>query len=152
MNRRNFFKTVTGFIAGVCVSSTKTKAKNNLGFQCEWNGRLKCGGQNGTLCPRCKYNRKEKPKLTMAMLQKARKDLDAQTVSGDFLIPVDDGLDDAFCYGGKLFRVYPDYFDVGFVMMRLRENKKEFNYVLTNEEYRNRLYRNCICEYMLAKV
>ena len=23
---------------------------------CTWKGKLKCGGQNGTLCPQCKYN------------------------------------------------------------------------------------------------
>jgi len=88
--------------------------------------------------------------LTLAKLMKAKEALDA-TINDDFLIPIDDGLDEAFCYGGKLFRVYPDYFDKGFVRMRLREDKREFNYVLTNEEYNNRQYRNCICEYMLAK-
>ena len=118
MNRRNFFKTVTGFVAGIFATSAIAK---------------------------------EKPKLTVAMLQKAKKYLDAQEDCGDFLIPVDDGLNDAFCYGGKLFRVYPDYFDKGFVRMRLREGEREFNYVLTNKEYNNRQYRNCICEYMLAK-
>lgn len=46
MNRRNFFKGVTGFIAGVLVAP-KAKAKD----------KLMCGGQNGTLCPRCKFNK-----------------------------------------------------------------------------------------------
>ena len=45
MNRRNFFKTVTSFVAGVFAGSVKAK------------DRLKCGGQNGTLCPRCKFNK-----------------------------------------------------------------------------------------------
>lgn len=45
MNRRNFFKTVTGFIAGV-FAAPKSKAED----------KLMCGGQNGTLCPRCKFN------------------------------------------------------------------------------------------------
>ncbi|KKN03383.1 hypothetical protein LCGC14_1108310 [marine sediment metagenome] len=57
MNRRNFFKTVTGFIAGVFTTSAIAK---------------------------------EKPKLTVAMVQKAKKYLDAQTEDGDFLIPVDE--------------------------------------------------------------
>lgn len=46
MNRRNFFKTATGFIAGV-FAGTKSSEKDL------------CGGQNGTLCPRCKFNNKE---------------------------------------------------------------------------------------------
>lgn len=46
MNRRNFFKVVTGFVAGVLIPKAKAKDK------------LMCGGQNGTLCPRCKFNYK----------------------------------------------------------------------------------------------
>jgi len=42
MNRRSFFKAVTGFVAGMVASTKKSKDL--------------CGGQNGTLCPRCKYN------------------------------------------------------------------------------------------------
>ena len=42
MNRRNFFKTVTGFIAGIFASTAKSKDL--------------CGGQNGVLYPRCKFN------------------------------------------------------------------------------------------------
>lgn len=74
MKRRDFFKVISGFVAGIFATSAIAKekpkltvamlqkAKKELGAknnQCEWNGRLKCGGQNGTLCSRCKYNRKE---------------------------------------------------------------------------------------------
>ena len=45
MNRRNFFKVVTGFVAGIFVGSAKSEPK-----------ALICSGKNGTLCPRCKFN------------------------------------------------------------------------------------------------
>lgn len=50
MNRRNFFKAVTGFVAGVVATSAKAKDKKDK------KDKLECGGQNGTLCPRCKFN------------------------------------------------------------------------------------------------
>ena len=52
MNRRNFFKVVTGFVAGA-VATVMPKAKSKE--------KLICGGQNGTLCPRCKFNVKAHP-------------------------------------------------------------------------------------------
>lgn len=47
MNRRNFFKVVTGFVAGIFATSAKSKPQPKA---------LTCGGKNGTLCPRCKFN------------------------------------------------------------------------------------------------
>ena len=46
MNRRNFFKVVTGFVAGIFATNT-VKAKPKA---------LTCRGKSGTLCPRCKFN------------------------------------------------------------------------------------------------
>ena len=48
MNRRSFFKVVTGFIAGIFATSGKKRSGT----------KLICGGKNGTLCPRCKFNTK----------------------------------------------------------------------------------------------
>lgn len=50
MNRRNFFKTVSITLAGILLT---LKTKRIL--KCKWNGAMKCGGQNNTLCFRCKY-------------------------------------------------------------------------------------------------
>ena len=47
MNRRSFFKLVTGFVAGVFGVSAKPKSQPKT---------LTCGGKGGTLCPRCKFN------------------------------------------------------------------------------------------------
>ena len=47
MNRRSFFKVVTGFVAGVVGASAKSNPQPKT---------LTCGGKNGTLCPRCKFN------------------------------------------------------------------------------------------------
>lgn len=74
MNRRNFFKVVTGFVAGIFATSAKSEPEYScsasmLGHpsatntaepdsECGWNkrsGTKYCGGKNGTLCPRCKF-------------------------------------------------------------------------------------------------
>lgn len=47
MDRRSFFKKVGMALAGVFALPSKVKGNKPS---------LKCGGQNGTLCPRCKYN------------------------------------------------------------------------------------------------
>ena len=89
MNRRNFFKAVTGFVAGIFATSVEGKKFNTEDFggwnpkdgwsagidpESEWvkhgqraldfqkalnevvKEKLVCNGQNGTLCPRCKFN------------------------------------------------------------------------------------------------
>ena len=51
MNRRGFFKTVSMTLVGILfVLKTKRVLK------CNWWGVIECGGQNGTLCPQCKYS------------------------------------------------------------------------------------------------
>ncbi len=60
MNRRNFLKSI-GRICAVLpfVGSSSAVAKTGASKSksgCSWKGKLKCGGQDGTLCPRCKYN------------------------------------------------------------------------------------------------
>jgi hypothetical protein len=119
MNRRNFFKAVTGFVAGVFASTAKSKEKP----------KDLCGGQNGTLCPRCKFN-------------------DERSQLGQ-LPEIDDGLKDAFCYGGKLFRVFRGYMHDDFTMIQLREGKWEKRHLLHNSEWANWKYRHRVCEYML---
>ena len=66
MNRRNFFKVITGFVAGV-FAAKKSKADVTI-FPTEEQARkvsqdiygdpdkLYCRGKNGTLCPKCKFN------------------------------------------------------------------------------------------------
>ena len=76
MNRRNFFKTVTGFVAGVFVAP-KAKAKD----------KLMCGGQNGTLCPRCKFNMDKI--LAVPKAKENLRDFDAHLVLGDDFDEVD---------------------------------------------------------------
>ena len=81
MNRRNFFKVVTGFVAGIFAgsvegkkrsgtryispsssptSTTMTSTSSNCIHICcvtDLNDeKLVCYGKNGTLCPRCKFN------------------------------------------------------------------------------------------------
>lgn len=53
MNRRSFMKAVSGALAGVIALPSKVK-DNQLAPKAK--GALKCGGQNGSLCPRCKFN------------------------------------------------------------------------------------------------
>ena len=71
MNRRSFFKAVTGFVVGIFATSAKSKEDfpipadplkdkfvlNHMHVE-EWAKQkyLTCGGKNGTLCPRCKFN------------------------------------------------------------------------------------------------
>ncbi len=59
MNRRNFLKSI-GKICAVLpfVGSSSAVAKTGASETksgCSWKGKLKCGGQNGTLCLRCSY-------------------------------------------------------------------------------------------------
>ena len=66
MNRRNFFKVVTGFVVGI-FAAKKSKADVTI-FPTEEQAmkvsrdiygdpdKLYCRGKNGTLCPRCKFN------------------------------------------------------------------------------------------------
>ena len=62
MNRRSFFKVVTGFVVGiVTVGSAKEKPKlrdfdAHLVLGDDFDEKDLCGGQSGTLCPRCKFN------------------------------------------------------------------------------------------------
>ena len=96
MNRRNFFKVVTGFVAGIFASSVEGKKFSTEDFggwnpkdgwsagidpESEWvkhgqraldfqkalnevvKEKLVCYGQNGTLCPRCKFNNCHFPTL-----------------------------------------------------------------------------------------
>ncbi|MCK5016952.1 MAG: hypothetical protein KAS32_07750 [Candidatus Peribacteraceae bacterium] len=85
MNRRSFFKVVTGFVAGIFATSVEGKKFNTKDFggwhpKDGWQARKvsqdiygdpdilrkrsgtkyigECSGQNGTLCPRCKFNTK----------------------------------------------------------------------------------------------
>ncbi len=81
MNRRNFFKVVTGFTAGVYAAfipnSKSIGASNGLAhLEGEKVDILKCGGQNGTLCPRCKSNDCHWPnycKLNQLRIESAQK-------------------------------------------------------------------------------
>ena len=85
MNRRNFFKVVTGFVAGIFATSVEGKRRSGTRYcgeastsidpNSEWakqkyltldeiikieealiSDKLYCRGKNGTLCPRCKFN------------------------------------------------------------------------------------------------
>lgn len=79
MNRRNFFKAVTGFVAGIFTGSAKSEPK-----------ALTCGGKNSTLFPRCKFNGEtstsidpnsewaKKEPLTLAKLREIQEQLEAQ--------------------------------------------------------------------------
>ena len=84
MNRRSFFKIVTGFLAGIFLPKAKAKDwdvevapydgrgnsdnveivfDDGLGnaSKAKAEDKLMCGGQNGTLCPRCRYNNVKVP-------------------------------------------------------------------------------------------
>ena len=66
MNRRSFFKVVTGYVAGVFATSVEGKKRPGTrlatqgDFQKALNEvveeKLKCDGLNGTLCPRRKFS------------------------------------------------------------------------------------------------
>lgn len=104
MNRRNFFKVVTGFVAGVFAAAVP-KAK---GFDFTPN---KC----------------------------------ATEVQGRH----DNGLKEAFCYGGKLFRVY----NLGcYKILQLKHNKWINNVQIDSYQFLNREYRNMVCEAMLKSL
>ena len=97
MNRRSFFKAVTGFVVGV-FAAKKSKADVTI-FPTEEQARkvsldiygdpdkLYCRGKNGTLCPRCSFNckstaidpnsewAKQKP-LTLTKLESIKEKID----------------------------------------------------------------------------
>ena len=69
MNRRNFFKVVTGFVAGIFATSVEGKKRSGTRYVSPSSNyihiccvadlndeKLVCYGKNGTLCPRCKFN------------------------------------------------------------------------------------------------
>ena len=62
---------------------------------------------------------------------------------------LEDGLKEAFCYGGKLFRVFPRYFDEGYVMMSIREGRYGNNRMITKFEFADIQFRHFNCEIML---
>lgn len=124
MNRRNFLKRCSLIpFAGSLAAVAKTEASE------------------------------DKPQLTLAKLMEAKKALDA-TVDENFLIPVDinlyndyTGLDEAFCYGGKLFRVYPTNIHGAKQMMLRRETAKVSCYMEDDDYYSE--WRNIQCEAMI---
>lgn len=61
----------------------------------------------------------------------------------------EDGLKEAFVYGGKLFRVFPGYFDEGYVMMSIREGRYENTRMITKFEFADIQFRHFNCEIML---
>ena len=132
MNRRNFFKAVTGFVVGVFALPKKAK-----------------------------------PQLTVAMLRDVADKLPKQKAGKIFWMPVknknadrkwvrnpdyDDGLKEAFCYGGKLFRVFRGYMREKFTMIQLREGQWTNCRLLLNSDFENLQYRHWACESMLRKL
>ena len=55
MNRRNFLKrcSILPFVGSLFAVGDSGASESKSG--CSWKGKLKCGGQNGPLCPRCIY-------------------------------------------------------------------------------------------------
>lgn len=134
MNRRSFFKKVGIVLAGVVALPSKAVGRKRSGtrpatedeIQNALNEVVKdklCSGQNGTLCSRCKFN------------------LDR--------IPVDEGLEEAFCYSGKLFRVY----NLGcYKILQIRHDKWINRVPVDSRQFLNREYRDMVCEAMLKSL
>ena len=81
MNRRSFFKVVTGFVAGmVAVAIPKAKSKE----------KLLCYGQNGTLCQGCGRTRCSFNYPTLDELIKAK---EANPLEGYYQFIWDDEYD-----------------------------------------------------------
>lgn len=62
------------------------------------------------------------------------------------IVIMDEGFENAFVYGGKLFRVFPGYFDERYVMMSLREGRYENNRMIRKCEFDDmptRCYLHC---------
>ena len=137
MKRRQFLKSVFGVVAGVVVvpSVVKAKPKPKLWFRTE-----------------AEVAEARKTKRCKDCYRECRHYLKCQQYDVPLSTRPEDGLKEAFCYGGKLFRVFPGYFDEDFTMIQLRESKLELNYMLTNEEYNNYNDRNLTCEYMLCRM
>jgi len=54
-NRRGFLKrcSILPFVGSLAAVAKAGVSESKL--VCTWKGKLKCGGQNGTLCHRCRY-------------------------------------------------------------------------------------------------
>ena len=69
MNRRNFFKVVTGFVAGIFASSVEGKKRSGTRY---------CGEDSTGINPDSEWA-KQKP-LTLDALMKAKEDIDSTTI------------------------------------------------------------------------
>lgn len=67
MNRRNFFKVVTGFVVGIFASSVEGKKRSGIRY---------CGEASTGIDPNSEWA-KQKP-LTLDMLIKVKEELDAE--------------------------------------------------------------------------